>query len=598
MPRALSFRAADAEGQHVEPGLLLGVRSRQFCVGPAGVLPFRDARSGVLCLFDGRLDGRAALLERLGLADDPALPDEAVVAAAYGRWGEAFVHHLSGDFALALWDPARHKLLLARDPLGMRALYLARTPDTLLFASQARALFAHPEVSRSLDELRIAQYLARCFVDTTRTFFRGVSRLAPGHLLVATGGAVDVRRTFSLDPDEQLPAQSSAAYAEQFRALFLDAVRTRMRTPRKLGCFLSGGLDSTGVYGALKQLEPERPVACFSARFLDFPEVDEGSWLALVPRHAGDERHELRADRLGPLDDVDRLHQLLDEPFHAPNLFLYVALARLAQQRGAPVLLDGLDGDTVVDHGFAHLRELLWGGRLRRLARALRAIKRRTGLPYRTLLHDALGAPAHDCAQALLSRYGLARRGFLARDFARASGFCAEQRQHWEAQLARPTLRAAHHAALTDPILPFYFEVHDKLAAALDVEHRHPYFDLRLVRFCLALPAEQRLHDGWDRVVQRRAFAGLAPDPIRARQSKSVWSANFERQLFACHGERMRGLVQSKDSPLKPYCDLERMARLLATRDRPEGSESILDLWCAVTLGAWLQQVSAIHAEV
>ena len=95
----------------------------------------------------------------------------------------------------------------------------------------------------------------------------------------------------------------------------------------------------------------------------------------------------------------------------------------------------------------------------------------------------------------------------------------------------RGTLRAIHHRALTDPILPFYLEVYDKVAASLGVEHRHPYFDRPLMEFCLALPSDQRLFQGWDRVIQRRAFTGLIPEPIRARQSKSVWTRNFERRI-------------------------------------------------------------------
>ena len=117
----------------------------------------------------------------------------------------------------------------------------------------------------------------------------------------------------------------------------------------------------------------------------------------------------------------------------------------------------------------------------------------------------------------------------------------------------------------------------------------HPFFDRRLVEFCLALPPEQRLHDGWDRVVQRRAFEGLVPDEIRSRQSKSVWSENFEHQLFTRHGELLRRVIDSDQSPLRGLCDLQRLRRDRVRLAQQPGRPEVLDLWCAVTLGLWLE---------
>ena len=275
--------------------------------------------------------------------------------------------------------PPAALVALARDALGVRPLYWARASSSVvLFASQAGPLFAHPRLARELDPLRIAQYLTSTFAEPERTFFREVERLAPGHTLRFSrdGSAVRKRRYFAFDRERELPRQSNAEFAEQFRELFFDAVHVRTRTRQPLACLLSGGVDSSGLLGALRVLEPERTVPCFSARFVDFPEIDEGHWLELwdSPQIR---RAELRADRIRPLDNIDSLHAALDEPFHAPNLFIYEALARLARDHGTRVLLDGLDGDTVVDHGYFGLRELIFrddpGVLPRRCARSIAA---------------------------------------------------------------------------------------------------------------------------------------------------------------------------------------------------------------------------------
>lgn len=591
MERALSAIPCDASGFAELGPVLLGARIRWFTYESAGhVPPYVDADTGLCVVFDGRLDRRHALAEKLRISE-AGVPDAGLVAAAYRKLGEGCVSALDGDFAFALWDPQQQTLLLGRDVLGVRPLYWTREGELLLFASQPRALWAHQTEAREPDRLRLAQYLVGEFADAKRSFFSGISRLEPAHLLIARSGAApSVRRYFQFDARSELPRQSRAEYAEEFRARFLSAVQERARSRVPLGCLLSGGLDSSGLLAALTQLAPESSIAAYSARFPDFPHVDEGAWLALLPTSPLVSRHEFRADRVGPLESVDALHAALDEPFHAPNLFIYDGLARLAEGQGTRVLLDGLDGDTAVDHGYGFLRELFFMGRPRRLARALRDLHQRMGFSYTQLLSNFTFGHERDQIQRFLVQKGLLRRGYLSRAFAQESGLRAAQRDAMEHQVSLPrTLRHSHHAALTHPILPYYLESYDKAAAALGIDHRHPYFDRSLLTFCLALPGEERLHRGWDRVVQRRAFEGLIPEPIRLRQSKSVWTDNFERKLFEYSGPRIAGLIESDESPLRGYCDLPRLRRDLPRLKRGQLRERVVDFWCVLTLGCWLQ---------
>jgi asparagine synthase (glutamine-hydrolysing) len=589
MARALAHRPCDAQHSARLGPCLLGVRATWHT--PVAARALYVAPDGVACAGDLRLDARGALAEQLEL--DQELPDEALVIAAYRRWGVRFAAQLLGDFALALWDPRAHRLLLVRDPCGTRALYYAERGDALLFASQQRALWEGGAARRPAP-LRMAQYLARDFGDLEGTFYEQLRRVPPGHVLCAGRGERRLERYFAFSAERQLPAQSSAEYSAQFRALFLDAVRDRARSATPVGCMLSGGLDSSGVLGALRIISPRRQIPCFSARFHSLPEIDEGEWLGLLRARGGIAVSELPADRAGPLDDIERLQRALDEPFHAPNLFIYDQLGALASAAGCQVLLDGLDGDSVVEHGFLFLNQLLRGGRLRRLMRELRALSRRTGVGAGRWFADWVVGPELERAERLLRHLGLGRFGYLAREFRRESGFDAYLLSKLNTLLhASADYRAQHHAALTAPIMAFYLEVHDKLAASHGLDHRHPFFDRRLVEFCLALPPEQRLHDGWDRVIQRRAFVDLVPQEIAARQSKSVWTENFERQLLGRHAALLRRMIESDRSPLAAVCDMPRLRRDYKQMSARGGGGRTLDLWCAVTLGVWMEQLGA-----
>jgi len=586
MAIALAQRPADAQGSASFGPCLLGARARFYTREVAARVPF-VGEGGVVCVADARLDQREQLAATLSVSEQ--LPDEALLVLAYRRWGIGFAEHLLGDFALALWDPHQRRLLLVRDPFGVRALYYSLAGDVLLFASQQKALFAGG-AERQAAPLRMAQYLARNFGDLERTFYCGVLRVPPGHVLCAEQGATRLQRYFALDARRRLPAQSSSEYCAQFRALFVSAVRDRTRSVSPVGCMLSGGLDSSGVLGVLRSLDPAQEVACFSARFPDYPEIDEGSWLALLRARGGITSHELRADRIGPLDDIEPLHQLLDEPFHAPNLFIYHRLSAVAREAGQHVLLDGLDGDSVVDHGFLLLNTLFRAGRMRRLTRELLALRRRTGMGVLGLLSDWVLAPELAHASLRLSALGLGGAGYLARNFRRESGFDAFLREQSAQLLQTPRgFHQQHETILSSPLMAFYLEVHDKVAAAHGLDHRHPFFDRRLLEFCLALPPEQRLHDGWDRVIQRRAMVGLMPDAIRTRQSKSVWTENFQVQLFARHGPLLRELIDSDSSPLIGLCDMPRLRRDRVRLNSRADAGAVLDFWCAVTLGLWLR---------
>ncbi len=597
MLASLSGRPADSEAHVQRDTWLLGARS--FWVTPEAEgqpAVYVDRARKVTVVADVRLDYRTQLCDAIGGSlGGGALRDEVLIAAAYARWGDACVERLEGDFTFALWDARGERLLLARDVYGVRALYYAEVGGRLLFASQARALFADKALVRRADNLRVAEYLARVFADPARTFYRGVHRLPPAHVLVASRAGVSLRRYFRFDASRQLALGSTAEYTEAFRATFAAAVRTRTRASGPVGCLLSGGLDSAGVLGLLREQQPGVDVPCFSALFPDFPEIDEAPWLALHRQRGQLALHTLRADTIGPLDDIDALHEGLDEPFHAPNLFIYAALARLAAGQGVRVLLDGLDGDSVVEHGWLFLSELLLGGRVRRLGRELRALHRRGGLPYAMLVQTWALSPALE--RLRLGGYALrprsAPRGYLDADFARSTDFFVHAAARARDGLGQSLrFRAQHARAIQAPLMPFYLEVHDKLAAAVGVDHRHPFFDRRVIELCLSLPPEQRLHDGWDRVIERRAFQDLVPAPICARVSKSVWSANFRRQLFSHNAGRIQALLALSPSPLDGLVDLRRLRRDAARLGQGLATEEVLDFWTAVTLGTWLERNS------
>lgn len=537
-----------------------------------------------------RLDNRSELKQQLGLDSAPACDDRALVALAYGRWGTDLCSRLEGDFAFVLWDEQQRRLVGARDRVGVAPFYYAtREGRWCAAATELRTLRFLPEVSSALDELRIAQYLAVYFEDQERTFFRDIRRLPPGMLLVADHHGVQLSRYWEHDPSFELKLVSEADYADKFREIFVEAVRCRSEHDPDPGLLLSGGLDSVSVLGALQHLRGEAGAASVTTISAVFPGQHEADEVAYVDEAL--RSHEGRAERvpahvLSPLG-ADDLLETLDEPFHVPNLFIYWELARQAQQAGVTTLLDGVDGDTTVSHGLEYLPELLRRGRWVQFLKETRWLARRLrgstlAYAWRFGALPLLHAPTPLGRTSQLTSQLAARVGWS--DFARSV----------QAQAPRlRTLRDSHHAQVTSGILPFYLEVNDKVAAHFGIDHSHPFYDRRLMEFCLSLPPELRLHRGWDRRVQRLAVAGLVPRNIQWRLRKAHWGSNFEARLIADDASTVDRVLADAEGALGQYVQLPELRESWQRcRNRTYQEQDLMSVWVATTLGLWLERVA------
>jgi asparagine synthase (glutamine-hydrolysing) len=249
------------------------------------------------------------------------------------------------------------------------------------------------------------------------------------------------------------------------------------------------------------------------------------------------------------------------------------------------VLLDGLDGDTTVSHGVAHLAALARSMRFGRLISETRALSQRFGRPARHILwHHVISRLA---AQRVRRVWRTARRlargpgfGIIRPDFARRVGLAARV-SSLRPQSARPAVSARddHARRLDAGIIPYSLEVVGRTAAAFGIEPRHPFFDARLAEYCLALPPEQKIRGGWTRLVMRRGLDGVLPGPVQWRGGKALMGSNFNHGLLAFERERLQRLMSSQHSLRRAF---RRYVR------RPNHRDGIA-LWQAASLDEWLR---------
>ncbi|GAB3021963.1 asparagine synthase-related protein [Natronobiforma cellulositropha] len=560
-------------------------------------LPYVDERLALTA--DVRLDNRGALLERLSLSGDPArIPDGEVLAAAYRRWGRRCPEHLVGAFAFAIWDREREWLFCARDQLGIKPCYLHRSPGVVAAATTLPTLLEVAGLEATLDERAVGDYLAGRFADRERTVFAEGGRLPPGHSLTVTADTCERHRYWSLADVDPLPRRSRGYYERRFRDLFEAAVTARVRTAGPVGSFLSGGIDSSSITALAGRLH-ERPIHAVSAVFEEVTACDERAFVDAVLETGAFRHHTVAGDRVPPLSALEDLLEHHGRPYYPSLCMLVPRLYETAAGAGASVVLHGYGGDqTMGSDPRGYFRDLARRGRLLALRRELRGYCRRNPWlePRAVLYHDVCRplapTPVRRAYHARFEpgHYTDATLAPIEPAFALESGL--EGRLRRDALTPEPRTQAAlRRRALSRDEPAFNLELNDAMAAAVGVEPRYPYFDVRLVEFAAALPAGTTVSAGRDRTVVRDALADVLPRAVRERDDKTEFSPNVLRTTRRYERERIETTLFESTPRTDPYLDFAALERAFARLERGDASVSdARGLLMATTLERWCER--------
>jgi asparagine synthase (glutamine-hydrolysing) len=528
----LRHRGPDDEGLHVEPAAVFGHRRLSIIDVAGGHQPLRGRRETTVAVVNGEIYNYRTLARRLE-ADGSRFrtaSDSEVAAHAFDAWDSAFLEQLDGMYALAVWDGAAHRLLLARDRMGEKPLYYARADGLLIFASELSAVLSHPAVPARIDLRALREYLALEYVPAPASMIEGVHKLEPGTALTLERGTISVRRYWSIDPQPEPVARPYREAVLNLRATLEEAVRSRLVSDVPLGVFLSGGLDSSAVaalaarHGALDT---------FSIGF-DEPSFDESAHARLVARHIGSRHHErvLRADDMPDL--VPGLGALLDEPLGDASILPTAALSAFARE-SVTVALGGDGGDELfagypmhqghrVAHGLRGVPATVWHTAAYLAARL--PVSHRNfapGFKLATFLRGVSApAPARH-GRWMASFVPELQRELLHPDVLRATAdqdpFAVLERQ-WQASAGAPLLARASHLDATTYLPDDILMKVDRASMSVGLEVRAPLLARAVVDLAFSLPDTARMRHLTGKRVLRDAVRDLLPAAVLRRPKK------------------------------------------------------------------------------
>jgi asparagine synthase (glutamine-hydrolysing) len=503
-------------------------------------LPYYDHYRRLAITADAIIDNREELFEKLQIekSKHKTMSDSELILLSYHEWGEECPKFLVGDFAFMIWDERKQRLFGARDFSGTRTLYYFFDQRRIVFCTIMQPLFTLPYIVKNLNEEWLAEYLAiPGMLDSTEassTVYKNIKQIPPCHTLSMIKGNISLKRYMNVNARKKIKLNSNEEYLEGFCDVFQTAVKSRLRTHHNVGAHLSGGLDSGAVVSfAAKELKKEKkqlhtfsyiPVSDFEDWTPKSRLADERPYIQSTVNHVGNINDQyLDFEGKSPLSEVNIWLDTLEMPYKFfENSYWLKGIYEKAQQLGIGILLNGARGNYTISWGSALDFYTILFKRLKwiQLNHELSLYSRNKGIGKTTLLKK-IGKKAFPfLEQNHLTKMEFPIAFLINPEFANRTKVFEKLRANGN-DIKAPVL-SIYEARKKQFDNVSSWNINgtsgSKLSLRYGIWDRDPTNDLRVIQYCLAIPDEQFVKNGYDRALIRRATEGLLPNKVRLNQ--------------------------------------------------------------------------------
>ncbi len=523
-------RGPDDEGVHVDGRMGMGMRRLSIIDLAGGHQPIFSEDGQIAVVLNGEIYNFQELRRKLEAGGHRfrSRTDTEVLVHGYEQWGDDLPRKLNGMFAFCIWDARQRRVVLARDRIGIKPLYVYRDHKRIAWASEIKALLTLPGVRAELDEAALLRFLTFGYVPAPRTLFRGITKMSPASVVTLQDGKEAADTYWNLPFHSQ--NRSTEDWCEELRSLLDDAVRCRLMSDVPLGAFLSGGVDSSAIVATMHRLGVEN-ISTYAIGFgRDDAFHSELDRARSVARAYHTDHHEIVVDP-NVADLMAPLIHYLDEPFADTSFLVTYLVSKLARQT-VTVILSGLGGDEVfagyrrylgpkIQHAYDWTPRFVDRGMIRPLARRLPVDR---GSRWKSLFRHARGfldgvdLPPPERYQGYVGilsngsgRTLLAPDLVKLHDAQQPDDVAAHYRQTRGSSSINRMLYADLKTSLVDSLLTFT----DKMSMAVSLEARVPLLDHRLIELAARIPPELKLRGLTGmKYIFKRAVSDRLPDHI------------------------------------------------------------------------------------
>ena len=538
MMNAIAHRGPDDQGTFINKSndIYFGHQRLSVIDLKTGHQPMHSADGRFTIVYNGEIYNYIELRENLKSQGNQFITesDTEVILQLYSTHGKDMLNYLNGMFAFAIYDHEKNSLFLARDHLGVKPLYYYQDNDFFAFASEIKALLAHPKIKAAANMQRLNEYLTFQMVLGNETLFENIYKIEPGHYLEVVDQKIESDVEYwSLHYDIN-ESKNEDEFAEEIRSLLHDSLSKQIRSDVPLGAFLSGGIDSSLV-STLASKYYSGTLKTFTGGFKIAPEYDESQYARLVSEKIGSDHFELFPEASDFADVFEKLVYHMDEPAAGPGLFPQYMISKLAASQ-VKVVLGGQGGDEIFGgyarYSVAYLEQCLKGAIFETQEEGKHVVTLSSIVESLPMLQQYFPMIRNQFRQGLFE--GMDKRYFRLINRSPNIG----------KYYSREVLETRDHEAIVDKfnsifnkpdtasyfnkmtyfdlktLLPALFHVEDRVSMAVSLESRVPLCDYRLVELAATIPPTMKYSGGKTKYMLIKAIKDLLPKEIIHRKDK------------------------------------------------------------------------------
>lgn len=579
-------------------------------LSPAGHQPMRGCTDRVWLVFNGEIYNHQALragLEGRGHAY-ASRTDSETILHLYEERGLDFIHDIEGDFAIALWDADRERLVLTRDRAGVKPLYFYQRDGRFIFASEIKAILEHPSVTPEVNEEALYHYLTFVTTPAPQTLFRDVRKLPAGHMLVVNrDGSACLTQYWDALPPESALVRTETEHQQNILELLRASIKKRMMADVPFGVFLSGGVDSSANVALMSELMSQ-PVRTFTVGFHDSEQLNELESARAISKRFGTDHHEVMIGREEMQKFLPELVFHQDEPIADPVCVPLYYVSKLARDTGTIVVQVGEGSDEIFGgydwfRTYLQIEERFWRHAerfpvsARQAASAVakplveRVLKKRMAgelvrrlganeslfwggaIVFDETMKPNLLSPEMRVRYKGLSTYDVVReyQSTIAR--ARPASDYAARMTYLELKLRLPELLLMRV---------------DKITMATSVEARVPFLDHHLIEYAMGLPRSLKVKGATGKHILKRALESILPADV-LYQPKRGFGAPINEWFRGPGGAGLVKQLMSSSIRKRNFFDYTFVQRMADEHARGARDWSA-NLWCLLNLSLWYER--------
>jgi len=604
MMDTIRHRGPDDDGLHIASQVGFGFVRLSIIDLSSGHQPLSNEDGSVWIVFNGEIynyrELRKYLLSKGHVFKTQT--DTEVIVHLYEEFGPECLQKLRGMFAFAIWDENTKTLFLARDRVGIKPLYYSLTHNSIVFASEIKAILADPAISRDLAPEIIDRFLTFLYVPGEETLLKGVRKLAPGHYLLAKDGNAEIRQYWDLQFSKPSNCLSLDDAERELSNLLAEAVELHMIADVPVGVLLSGGVDSTAVLSFAKE-RTDKEISSYTVGFSDSGVADERPYAKLAAETFGTQHHDMTITAADFAEFLPRYVWHMEEPVCEPPAVAMYYVSKLAKNY-VKVLLSGEGGDEAFA-GYSNYRNVLWLERLKRVLPALNGAASRRLSGVNSWFHSSRVAKYAPLMNAKFPDYYYSRTSNPYRYSGNGMGelysadFEGSIDREYTVEPVQRLFSKVKDQGILDQML--YIDTKtwlpddllikaDKMTMANSLELRVPLLDHRVLEFAAALPAHYKLRGFSLKYILKRALAKRVPKAILQRK-KAGFPVPYDSWMRGDLKDWLSGILLDRETSARGYFRKSTVEKLLSENagsgrySKELFSLAVLELWHRQFLG-------------